>query len=910
VKSPTSQPTEVELRADLAKRLQFEILLADLSARFVGAPSDRVDQEIEHAQRTICERLGLDHSSVWQSSSSESDLLLTHVYRDPRLPPRPDRMGGKDHFPWVWQRILNREIVCIPRVGDVPPEATTDKKSWQAYSIKSALAFPLSVGDSPVFGLLSFEATRHEQQWPESLRQRLQLIAQVLANALAQKRTENAFRETEARLGLAAACANAGLWTLESVTGRIWATEKSLELYGLNPGEECDLARFMSLVHPDDRDALTQIIDRAMNSGDDANAEYRIERSDGTVRWIASRGRRHSGNLGERDRLMGMSIDITDRKQAEQARFMQSAIVESSDDAIISLDLEGMITSWNRAAERIYGFDEGETIGQRITLIVPFELRDEEEMILRRLRAGARIEHLETVRLTKQAKRVNVSLTVSPVKDWSGRIVGVSKIARDITEQKRAEAALRKSEERFRFVTNAAPVMIWMSGADKLRTFFNQGWLDFTGRPMEQELGEGWSLGVHPGDLTSCLKTYSEAFDAHLDFQMEYRLRRCDGEFRWIVDHGAPRFEADGSFVGYIGSCVDISESKRAQGELQKSYAEVKDLKERLQAESDYLQEEIKDIARYDEIVGQSLALLKVLRKVEQVAPTDSIVLITGETGTGKELVARAIHNLSRRKDRVMVKVDCAALPATLIESELFGREKGAYTGALTKQIGRFETADGSTLFLDEIGDLGVELQAKLLRVVQDGQIERLGSPKTTHVDVRIIAATHRDLAERVKNGAFREDLFYRLNVFPIHVPPLRERPEDVPLLVRAFLNEFEKKMGKKIRAIPNKTLEQLQEYPWPGNIRELRNVLEHAVIVTAGDTLNLQVPKTANGTNLRTLKEAEYQHILSTLEKTGWRIKGPQGAAILLGMKSSTLYTAMRRLNIPTRHEKDGIQS
>jgi transcriptional regulator with GAF, ATPase, and Fis domain len=321
-----------------------------------------------------------------------------------------------------------------------------------------------------------------------------------------------------------------------------------------------------------------------------------------------------------------------------------------------------------------------------------------------------------------------------------------------------------------------------------------------------------------------------------------------------------------------------------------------------------YLREEIKEIGRFHEIVGQSKAIKEVLRKVEQVACTDSIVLITGETGTGKELIARAIHNLSKRKAQVMVKVDCAALPPTLIESELFGREKGAYTGALSKQFGRFDTADGSTIFLDEIGELGVEIQAKLLRVVQDGEFERLGSAKTSHVNVRLIAATHRELAERVKNGTFREDLFYRLNVFPIHVPPLRERLEDIPLLVMAFLREFEKKMGKKIRGVPNRIMDELRCYPWPGNIRELRNVIERAVIVTTGEKLNLQLPKSLIAPSTRTLKETEYQHILAILQKTGWRIKGQSGAAIILGVKPSTLYGVMRRLRIPAGPEKDHI--
>jgi transcriptional regulator with GAF, ATPase, and Fis domain len=349
---------------------------------------------------------------------------------------------------------------------------------------------------------------------------------------------------------------------------------------------------------------------------------------------------------------------------------------------------------------------------------------------------------------------------------------------------------------------------------------------------------------------------------------------------------------------------------KHAEEELKKSYEEIRQLKDRLQMESNYLQTEIKSAGSHGEIVGQSKAIRDVLAKVEQVTRTDSSVLITGETGTGKELIARAIHNASNRKGRPMVAVNCAALPAGLVESELFGRERGAYTGALTKQVGRFEVAHGSTLFLDEIADIPLEVQAKLLRVLEDGTFERLGSPKTLRADVRLIAATHRDLAEEVRKGTFREDLYYRINVFPIEVPPLRERKEDVPILVRAFVHEFAERMGKRIRTIPRKSMDALQEYPWPGNVRELRNVIEHAVILSPGDVLDVRVPRTKGAERSRTLthREMERQHIVGVLEGTGWRIKGPNGAAEKLGLKPSTLYTKMNRLGIPTRQKKDGI--
>jgi transcriptional regulator with GAF, ATPase, and Fis domain len=292
---------------------------------------------------------------------------------------------------------------------------------------------------------------------------------------------------------------------------------------------------------------------------------------------------------------------------------------------------------------------------------------------------------------------------------------------------------------------------------------------------------------------------------------------------------------------------------------------------------------------------------------VEQVAPTDSTVLIAGETGTGKELVARAIHGMGGRKDRLMVKVDCASLPSTLIESELFGRERGAYTGAMTRQIGRFQLADKGTIFLDEIGELPRETQTKLLRVIQEGCFEVLGSPQTVKVDVRIIAATNRDLAREVREGRFREDLYYRLNVFPIEVPPLRNRREDIPMLLWHFVEKFSKEMRKEIRRIPKETMDALVRYHWPGNIRELKNLVEQAFIVSPGDALIVRLPEAAiaNVIPAQKLEDVERQHILRVLDQTRWQIKGAGGSASSLGLNPATLYSRMKKLGIPPRHKK-----
>ena len=344
-------------------------------------------------------------------------------------------------------------------------------------------------------------------------------------------------------------------------------------------------------------------------------------------------------------------------------------------------------------------------------------------------------------------------------------------------------------------------------------------------------------------------------------------------------------------------------EAENRKQAAETALVEIKALKEQLEAERAYLQEEIKLEYNHENIIGQSDGLKYVLYKVEQIAESDTIVLVLGETGTGKELVARAIHNLSRRKNRALVKVNCAALPSNLIESELFGHEKGAFTGSHSRHLGRFEVADGSTLFLDEIGELPIELQAKLLRVIQDGEFERLGSSRTIKVDARIIAATNRNLEEEVRHGGFREDLWYRLNVFPVTMPPLRNRTDDISLLVDFYVKKIAKRMGKNIAVIPEGVMNALQNYHWPGNVRELENVLERAVINSSGPKLRLvdelRRPDRDLKTGTKTLDTVEREYIISVLKQTHWKVGGKDSAAEILGLNRSTLRARMRKLNI-----------
>lgn len=362
-----------------------------------------------------------------------------------------------------------------------------------------------------------------------------------------------------------------------------------------------------------------------------------------------------------------------------------------------------------------------------------------------------------------------------------------------------------------------------------------------------------------------------------------------------------------------MGFGIDISERTKAEQQLRKVLSEMKVLKDRFEEECSYLGEEIKQIHDYDNIIGESEVMKYVRFSLEQIAPTDTTVLVLGESGTGKELIARAIHYHSKRKKRPLIKVDCATLPASLIESELFGHEKGAFTGAIKRRKGRFELADGATIFLDEIGELPLGLQQKLLRVLQDGEYERLGSEKVMHTDVRVIAATNRNLEKDVSRGLFRKDLWYRLNVLPLTLPPLRDRMDDIPLLVNLIMIRAQRRLGKSIKTIPDTVFEELRAYPWPGNIRELENVIERAVIFTLGNRLKLAGPLkkaftenlTPPGMHMKSLSEMEKAHILTALKRTHWNVTGKGGAADLLGINPSTLRGRMRKHGIrrPATH-------
>ncbi|MGA9263221.1 MAG: sigma 54-interacting transcriptional regulator, partial [Desulfobacterales bacterium] len=632
------------------ERLEFESLLADISTRFVNLPAEQIDSEIEDAHRRVCECLGLDFSALWQLSiESPRNYTLTHSYRLINGPVLPERMTADEYFPWCLEQVGAGEVIAVS-TEELPAEAARDQEVWRQYGIKSSLVIPLSAGGEPPIGAVSFNTMKAERTWPEAFAKQLQLVAQIFANALARKYADAELRKSEARLSLATDAAGVGLWIMEIASGRVWVTPKTRELLHLAPDEALVYETFLKAIHPEDRERVDQEVQQVLQSGEKLQSEYRIVLPDGSTRWIAASGQLYLKSTGEPESLMGVSVDISERKE---------------------------------------------------------------------------------------------------------------------------------------------------------------------------------------------------------------------------------------------------------------QLSEIEELRSRLENENLYLREELRTERGFEKIVGESKALNRVITAAKQVAATEATVLILGETGTGKGLMANAIHQLSARRDRSLITVNCSALPQNLIESELFGREKGAFTGAHARQAGRFEVADGGTIFLDEIGEMPLELQSKLLRVLQEGEFERLGSAKTVKVDVRVIAATSRDLRQEVHTRRFREDLYYRLNVFPISIPPLRQRSEDIPLLAQHFVGKYGRKMGRHIESIPRTAIKTFLEYDWPGNVRELEHVIERGVILSTGRSFRLAEPLRSSrpvGTRDESLKDlaaAVREHILRVLQKTGWRINGPSGAATILKLHPSTLRFRIKKLGI-----------
>ncbi len=651
--------------------------------------------------------------------------------------------------------------------------------------------------------------------------------------------------------------------------------------------------------------------------------------------------------------VLAVIRDITGRKQAEDALRKSEAelrsIIESVEDyAIFMLDPEGRVISWSPGAERLKGYRTEEILGQHFSrFYLPEDVeRGKPAHQLQMAAQRGRVED-EGWRLRKDGSRFWANVVITTVRDQSGRLHGFTKVTRDFTERKQGEEALLLqvtntlvSSLDIRRLFSAisaslhqvaahefAALAIYDSAIAMLRLHI----LDAPNRvnlPREEQalpvkdslFGEVFTsrepvLAGRPEEferLTCEFTARCVQAGMKAGCWLPLVSRGCVVGTLMVGREREKAFsEADVRILAHVAGQVALALDNA------EAFRRVSELKDRLVEEKAYLEEELRTEYNFEEIVGESPALRRALKQVEAVAPTDATALVLGETGTGKELIARAIHNLSTRKERTFIKLNCAAIPSGLLESELFGHEKGAFTGAISQKIGRLELAHQGTLFLDEVGDIPLELQPKLLRALQEKEFERLGSTRTIPVDVRLIAATNRDLAQMVKERQFRSDLYYRLRVFPIHVAPLRERTGDIPILVHHFVQKHARRMNKRIEVIPPETMRALERWPWPGNVRELENFIERAVILSSGRVLQAPLAELAvaaesaeRSNQPGTLEAAEREHILRVLREARGVIAGPNGAAARLGLKRTTLNSKMRRLGIHRQHYSDRISS
>ncbi len=626
-----------------------------------------------------------------------------------------------------------------------------------------------------------------------------------------------------------------------------------------------------------------------MKTGQAGEVTFRVRSATGAYRWFLSRAEPFRADDGTPLGWIGINFDIEERKQAEFYLAEAQRLAHTGSWVFSARGFE----YWSSELFRIHGLDPAEqapSLPDYMALVHPEDRAyvaqriqqmqedgDEFDFTKRIVRPDGEVRHVRCVG--------RPSSGVSEVQIFVG--TGI-----DVTEEELLTRALRKSETELKQMLDLAPQMVCVQGPQHERLYANRQALQYFGLTLEDWLESNyWSL-VHPDDVDGVKARVDRSLLVGTVDELEMRLKAADGTYRWFLVRYNPLHDDQGRLVRWYSASTDIEDRKKGE--------------DRLQQENVALREEIDKKSMFEEIVGASPALNAMLSRVSKVAGSDSTVLITGETGTGKELVARAIHRRSRRSSGAFVAVNCAAISRELVASELFGHEKGAFTGATQRRMGRFELADGGTIFLDEVGELFPETQVALLRVLQERVFERVGGTQPIRVDVRVIAATNRDLNAAVDSGSFREDLFYRLNVFPLVVPPLRERGEDIPVLVEYFINLYARNAGKTFRRINKRTLDRLRSYPWPGNVRELQNVIERSVIVCDSDEFAVEEswlsarPSSERRLPLfNSLATHEKTIIEDALRASGGRIFGQAGAAERLGIPRSTLESKIRTLKI-----------
>jgi formate hydrogenlyase transcriptional activator len=735
----------------------------------------------------------------------------------------------------------------------------------------------------------------------------LELVASQAAISLENASLYSDLHRSEAFLAEGQSISQTGSFGWSVPGGDIYWSDETYNIFELDRAAKPTSELVLQRIHPDDRDLVHQTIDRASETQTDFDLEHRLLMPDGSIKHVHALARAlktSSGNL----EFVGAVTDITERKSTEEAlRRSERYLAEAQRLAhmgswvwrVTGRDAVYLSEEWYR----VYGFDPdagAPTWSERLQRVHPEDRVKWQETIDRAISEKSDYE-VEFRILLPDGTVKDIYTVGHPVLNACSDVMEFVGSSADITGRKQAEEKIRRSEIELRQILDLAPQHVAVLGPDRSRFYLNQPALDYWGLTLEEWQGADMDTLLHPQDAQRVMRECLDKFRSGSPYEFEARLRRRDGQYRWFLFRHNPLRDEQGRLTRWYAAATDIEDRKQAE--------------QRLRNENVALREEIDKASMFEEIVGTSDALQAVLSRVSKVAPTDSSVLITGETGTGKELIARAIHRHSRRCSCAFVSVNCAAIPRDLIASELFGHEKGAFTGATQRRSGRFELAGGGTIFLDEVGELPAETQIALLRVLQEHEFERVGGTGSIQTDVRVIAATNRDLEAAIAAGTFRSDLFYRLNVFPIEMPPLRERREDILLLVEYFIDRFARKAGRRFQAVNKMSLAHLQSYPWPGNIRELQNVIERSVIVCETENFSVddswlsRKPLASGPTSQPELSQRVTAHekelIEAALSESGGQVFGPSGAAARLGMPRSTLESKIKSLKIDKKRYK-----
>ena len=730
---------------------------------------------------------------------------------------------------------------------------------------------------------------------------------------------EEKLRRSEAYLAEAQKLAKMGSWAYNPAAEKcLYWSDEMLRIFGLDlqTSNLPDREEFLRLVHPEDRDRFNERIDKAFREKTDFVQDYRIVLTNGTVKHIHGIGHPVLDETGNIIEYVGTDVDVTERKRAEEALQRSEAYLAEAQKLthtgswVWNVRTDALF--WSQEVFRIYDYDPKHMAHPTWDFFERIHPEDRPRFEQRKKRlASAQKEWADSkidFRIVLPDGTIKHLQSIAhPVIDSGDEIVGT---VMDVTERMRTEEKLRRSEADLLEAQRISQTGSWKLDVSSGKVIVSpQIFRIFGVKPDEgMSTPEFWLNRNHPEDAKRIQELFERSTIEKKNYDADYRIVLPDGSIKHLHAVGHPVLNESGDLVEFVGTAIDVTEQAQARIELEKAFEQIKRLKDRLHDENQALREHIDRAFMFEDIVGSSPALQTVLSSIVKVAPTDSTVLITGETGTGKELIARAIHKHSQRSGQAFISVNCASIPSSLIASELFGHEKGAFTGAVQRRQGRFELAHSGTIFLDEVGELSAETQIALLRVLQERQFERVGGNRILTTNVRVIAATNRDLPAAIDAGTFRSDLFYRLNVFPIEVPPLRKRKEDIPMLVEYFVKRYAEKAGKEIRRIDNNTLELCQSYPWPGNIRELQNIVERSVILTSDDTFWIEKAWLASPEPARqefagplpdTLQNQEKVMIETALAECKGKVAGPGGAAAKLGIPRSTLDSKIKQLNI-----------